>query len=187
MVSPEEITMPRIAKHRTMRSNVPAESPTNYYLRNLYYPFSDNAILQLDQPFSGHAEAVMRLSSLFPANVVTAILCEVQQAFNLFLPLLQAPLIKVKAQFLLWQRFCQNHFDVVLGKRAYKLCLPDIFPATKLLLSILAALQVSSATAEQSFSKLLQIKSDLQTTMGQAHLNGPYCISLMTFQLALVL
>ena len=41
MVSPEEISMRRIVKHQTMRSNVPAESPKNYYLRNLYYPFLD--------------------------------------------------------------------------------------------------------------------------------------------------
>ena len=59
MVSPEEISMPRIVKHQTMRSNVPAESPKNYYLRNLYYPFLDSVILQLDQRISGHAEAVM--------------------------------------------------------------------------------------------------------------------------------
>ena len=71
-------------------------------------------ILQLDQRFSGRAEAVMRLSSLLPANVVTANFCEVDPAVNLFLPFLQAPLIKVKAQFLLWQRFCQNHSDVVV-------------------------------------------------------------------------
>ena len=35
MVSPEKISMPRIVKHQTMRSNVPVESPKNYYLHNL--------------------------------------------------------------------------------------------------------------------------------------------------------
>ena len=39
MVSPEEISMPLIVKHQTTRSNVSAESPKNYYLRNLYYQF----------------------------------------------------------------------------------------------------------------------------------------------------
>ena len=42
MVSPEEISIPRIVKHQTMHSNVPAETPKNYYLRSLYYPFLDN-------------------------------------------------------------------------------------------------------------------------------------------------
>ena len=110
MVSPGEISMPRIVKHQTMSSNVPAESPKNYYLCNLYYPFLDSVILQLDQRFSGHAEAVMRLSSLLPANVVTANFCEVEPAVNLFLPLLQPPLIKVKAQFLSWQSFLSKSF-----------------------------------------------------------------------------
>ena len=39
MVSPEEISMSRIVKHQTMRSNLPVESPKNFYLRNLYYQF----------------------------------------------------------------------------------------------------------------------------------------------------
>ena len=69
MVSPEEISSPRIVKHQTMSCNVPAESPKNYYILNLYYPSLDSVILQLDQRFSGHAEAVMRLSSLLPIFV----------------------------------------------------------------------------------------------------------------------
>ena len=63
LVSPEEISKPRIVKHQTIRSNVPAESPKNYFLRNLYHQFLDSVILQLDQQFSGQAEAVKRLSS----------------------------------------------------------------------------------------------------------------------------
>ena len=51
MMSPQKISMQRVVKHQTMRSNVPAESPKNYYLRNLYYPFVDSVILQLDQRF----------------------------------------------------------------------------------------------------------------------------------------
>ena len=100
MMSPEEISMTRIVKHQTMRSNVPAELTKNCNLRNLYYLFLDKVILQFDQQFSGHAEAVMRLSSLLPPNVVTANFCEVETAVNLFLPLLKEPLINVKAQFL---------------------------------------------------------------------------------------
>ena len=84
-----------------MRSNVPAESSKNYYLRNLYYPFFGRVILQLDQRFSGPAEALMRLSLLLPANVVTANFCKVKPAVNVFLPFLQEPLTKAKARFLL--------------------------------------------------------------------------------------
>ena len=49
MASPEETSMPRTVKHHTMRSNVLAEPPKSYYLRNLYNPFFDSVILQLDQ------------------------------------------------------------------------------------------------------------------------------------------
>ena len=95
MVSPEGITMTRIVQHQTIRRNVPAESPKNCFLRNLYYQCLDSVILQLDQRFSGHTETIMQLSLLLPANVITANFCEVEPAVNMFLPLLQAPLIKV--------------------------------------------------------------------------------------------
>ena len=80
----------------------------------------------------------MRLSSLLPAYAVNINFCEVEPAVNLFLPLLQAPLIKVKPQH---QNdfdkkqvplvFCQNHSDVVVCKRAYKFCQPDSFFCNK--------------------------------------------------------
>ena len=41
-----------------------------------------------------------------------------------------------------------------------------------MLLSILATLPVSSATAERSFSALRLLKSDLRAAMGQACLDG---------------
>ena len=89
MVSLEEISMPCIVKHQAMRRGVSVllstESPKNYYLLNLYYPFLDGVILHLDQRFAGHAEVVMLLSSLFLANVVTANFCKVEPAVNLFL------------------------------------------------------------------------------------------------------
>ena len=110
----------------------------------------------------------MPVSSLLPANVVTANLCEVEPAVNLLLPLLQAPPIKVKVSFLLWQSFYQNHSDVVVWKRAYRLSQPDIFPAIKILLSILATLAVSSATAERSFSTLRLIKSGFTNKYGSS-------------------
>ena len=150
MVAPEEISMPGIVKCQTIHSNVQAETPENYYLGNLYYPFLDRVILQRDQRFSGHAEATMRLSSILSINVVAANFFEIEPAVNVFVPLLQEPLIKVETRFMLCQRFCQNHSEVVVWKRGYKLCQPNIFPAIKILLSILS----------QHFEYLLPLPND---------------------------
>ena len=75
IVSSEEISMPRIVKHQTMCSNVPAESFKNYYLRNLTYPFFKQCGFAVRSTIFGPAKAVLRLSLLFPANVVTANFC----------------------------------------------------------------------------------------------------------------
>ena len=90
MTSPKEISMPRIVKNQTIRSNVPTESSDNCYPRNLYYPFLDSVILQLDQQFSGHAEDIMRLSSLLPANVVTVNFVKLNQQSICFFPVTSA-------------------------------------------------------------------------------------------------
>ena len=172
IVAPAEMCMPRIAKHQTMRNNTPAGTPKLYYLRNLYYPFLDNIISQLEQRFSDHAKTVMQLSLLLPANIATVDFRDIEPAVILYLPLLQMPLMTVKAEFLLWQSLCQKHSEIVTWKRAYELCQKDVFPAIKKLLSVLATLPVSSATAERSFSALRLIKSDLRTTMTQSRLNG---------------
>ena len=172
IVAPAEVCMPRIAKHQTMRNNTPAGTPKLYYLRNLYYPFLDNIISQLEQRFSDHAKTVMQLSSLLPANIATVDFRDIEPAVILYLPLLQMPLMTVKTEFPLWQSLCQKHSEIVIWKRAYELCQKDVFPAIKKLLSVLATLPVSSATAERSFSALRLIKSDLRTTMTQSRLNG---------------
>ena len=107
MTSPEEISMPRNVKHQTMRSNLQAESPMNYYLRNHFYLLLNSVILQLDQRFSFHAKVVT--------------------------PLIQ----KSKLSSCCGKDFVKIILMVWFGKRlTYKLCQPDIFPAIKILLSI---------------------------------------------------
>ena len=87
----------------------------------------------------------MQFSLLLPANF-----CEVEQAINRFLSLLQAPLIKVKAHFLLWQRLCQNHADVLVGRGLTNFDLPDSFFCIKEIIQAVILVS-SSANAKQSF------------------------------------
>ena len=83
-MAPDEISVPRIVKHQTMRSNVPAETRKNCYFRNLCDPFLERVVLDLDRRFSVHDEAVVRLSSILPANAVNANFCKIEPAVNVF-------------------------------------------------------------------------------------------------------
>ena len=69
-------------------------------------------------------------------------------------------------------KILSKSFFVVVWKRVYKLCQPDIFATINLLLRILATLSVSFATVKRSFSMLQLITSDLPTTFGQTRLNS---------------
>ena len=113
--------MPSIVKCQTMHSNEPAETSKNYYLRNLYCPFLDCDFAARSTKFFGHAEAITRRSSILPTNIVTANFCKIEPEDNVFFVTTGA-LIKLKAQFLLWKRFCQNHSEAMVWIRACKLC-----------------------------------------------------------------
>ena len=161
-----------------MRSNAPVESPRNYYLRNLYYPFLDGVIVQLDQRFF-----LVMLKLLYDwvrysqPMLLLPIFVTLNQQSICFFPYYRRQWQKSKLS-----SYCGKDLvkmilmfwlgKVVIWKRAYKLYQTHIFLAIKILLSILATFSVSSSTADRLSSTLRLIKSDLRTTMGQARLNG---------------
>lgn len=64
-----ETTMPRIAKTQQHRSNIPALNPKEYYKLNLFFPFMDFIISELETRFSTaeHSNNIA-LHGLIPAS-----------------------------------------------------------------------------------------------------------------------
>ena len=123
-------------------------------------------ILQLDQQFSGHAEAVVRLSSFHPANVVTANFCEVEPAVNLFIFIFTGATDKSQSSVsavakILSKSFCCCDLEKSLQglPTGYYSCNKNTTQYSS------NSFSLSYATVEQSVSTLQLIKSDLQTSM----------------------
>ena len=62
------ITIPRICKYQQHRSNVPADSPSEYYKRFLGIPFLDSLLSQMNERFFIENRVVQSLMSLCPSN-----------------------------------------------------------------------------------------------------------------------
>ena len=87
------------------------------------------------------------------------------------MPLLQASVAEVEAQFSLWQKL-SKHLEISGWKSAYQLCDIDIYPAIRLLLSVFGTLSVFLATAARLFSALRLLKSNLRTTKTESRRHG---------------
>ena len=107
----------------------------------------------------------MQLSFLLPANCLNAQFSDNESVVALFMPLLQTFVAEVEAQFSLWQKLSERHLEILDWKSAYQQCDFDIYPAIRILLSILDTLPVSSVAPKKSFSAVSFLKSNLRTTM----------------------
>ena len=50
-------SQPRVAGKQMHRQNTKADTPEEYYLKNLGIPFTDHLIMELDEQFSGKMQA----------------------------------------------------------------------------------------------------------------------------------
>ena len=61
-----EIRMPRIVSNQRNRSNAPASDALEYYTRNVFLPYVDCILSQLQERFSGHESTWQNLRYLIP-------------------------------------------------------------------------------------------------------------------------
>ena len=61
------IEIPRLTSRQMHRNNAPADSPLEHFRRNMFYPFVDTCISQLQQRFAPHCLKASPLSALILA------------------------------------------------------------------------------------------------------------------------
>ncbi|CAH1968929.1 unnamed protein product [Acanthoscelides obtectus] len=173
-MSSGDIVVPRITGRQTLRNNIAAETAEIYYRRNVFYPFIDHVIAELDARFKPHESTIEGIQMLLPEKTsndsrIKENLEKIAQTFlggenegTIFL-----------SEYEIWH----NHWKSVAQKPATVLdaidnCDDQSFPSIKKLLIILATLPVSTATPERSFSTLKRLKTYLRNKMGDERLTG---------------
>lgn len=176
-----EPSLPRVCARQTHRSNVPSQTPKEYYRRTITIPLLDHMLTEIDRRFSTHQQTAVTGLYLIPSILVNKTLVEVTskitelgEMYDSDLPSPSSLQSEVHTWYLRWRKEKQEHGEQALPT-SLSLTLPhlsSLFPNITELLHILCTLPVTSCSAERSFSGLKRIKTALRSTMGNERLTS---------------
>ena len=167
------LVKPRITTVQRHRANAAHnDQPSDYYRINVFYPFIDHVVGELERKFSIQQEGLIAAQNLFP----------------LYLPkLTDRHIEKIKNYFSKHLDFSENsNFDAELARWRMKHAMepeseqegamPDCssqeFPAIHKVLSIFLTTPVGSVSCERSFSALRRLKLWTRSPMTEDRLSG---------------
>ena len=177
-----QITLPRMCSRQTKRSNVPANSPEEYYKRSIFIPFVDHLIQELSARFSPENETIAFLQSLLPQNLEKQLPENFMDHVNLYHTLMPNVTKDIfEAERNVWREYCISNTSGECGSKSaidtYLRCNEKFYPNVKMLLRILITLPVTTSSVERSFSTLRRLKTYLRNCTKESRLNG---LTLMT-------
>ena len=174
-------SMPRLSGRQQNRSNTPASSPSQYFLRTISIPMLDHLLQELKTRFDDSQRTTLQGFCLIPSimvsmnlEIVLSKLGELGNMYSSDLPYVSSLKSEGLSWYIKWRDQATEHGAASLPSSLHH-TLPQVsqmFPNIKTLLLILCSLAVTSCTAERSFSALKRIKSSLRSTMGNNRLSS---------------
>ena len=174
-------SIPRTCRLQTQRSNVPADSPSQYYLRTLSIPIIDHLLSELTTRFSSHHKTALLGFCLIPVALISmssesfSESCfKLAEMYRGDLPSPKSFSSEIETWKVKWQQHFRNHGDASLPDCPSN-TLPEttnMYPNIKVLLTILATLPVTTCSAERSFSSLKRTKTSLRSSMTTTRLTN---------------
>ena len=160
-----EPSLPRLCARQTHRSNVPSQTPKEYYRRTITIPLLDHMLSEMDRRFSTHQQTAVTGLYLVPAILVTKTLEEATSTlvklgdmYSNDLPNPSSLQSEIHTWYLKWRQEKQDHGEQSLPT-SLMFTLPhasSLFPnITELLhIHVLCMLPVTSCSAKRSFRQL---------------------------------
>ncbi|XP_072391085.1 52 kDa repressor of the inhibitor of the protein kinase-like [Diabrotica undecimpunctata] len=167
-----DITVPRVSRRQLNRNNIPGDTAEVYYRRNIFYPFIQHVVTELDARFKPHEEAISGIQLLLPdrtQNTERAKKC-IAGIGEIFLR--EVEIKHLVSEYELWHNHWCNQEQPSTALEAMDRRDEIFFPTVRKLLQILATLPVSTATPERTFSSLKRLKTYLRNRMGDERLTG---------------
>ena len=142
-------SLPRVCGRQRHRSNVPAETPSEYYRRNLSIPVLDHLLSELDTRFTTHQQTALQGLNLIPSVLVTKSveeispkICQLGQMYECDLPHGSSLPSELHCWHMKWKQQEEEHGQASLPTSP-SLSLPHasaMFPNIKVLLLTLCTL-----------------------------------------------
>lgn len=178
-----ELTIPRRPGRATYRENYNTNSAEEYYRLSIYVPMIDYVLSDLRERFAIETLEIFNLSCFVPENTLNnypgdEILKALVDRFGNLLDVNKsaAPLL-LSGEMLLWREkwLQEKQREVELPRTALDIlakCDKNAFPLIHELVTIMATIPVTNASAERSFSSLRRLKTYLRSTMTENRLLG---------------
>lgn len=171
-----ELSLPRLCGRQTHRSNIPSQTPKEYYRRIITIPLLDHMISEMSTRFTKHQQQALSGLVLIPSVIITKPLLEATRVVSEFgemysndLPSPSSLQSEIHTWYLKWTQAQESLPTSLVSTLPYA---TSMFPNIKELLHILCTLPVTSCSAERSFSGLKRIKTVIRSTMGNERLTA---------------
>jgi len=169
------IEIPRRCNRMTQRSNVPAETASEYFKRSVYFPFLDNLIQQFESRFGSLSQQAVRGMNLIPANTASIDTDTVSALVSYYSDDMPSP-ATFHQEVKLWQRMWQNKTDedrltTLSATLSDSSACPLVYPNITKILHLLIT-SVTSCGVERANSSLRFVKSTLRSSMGEERFNA---------------
>lgn len=159
---------PRVAARQVHRNNIPADTLEDYWRLNLYLPFMDHLLTELEDRL---CNALPRMKAQYLlshkiAQLTPEIMEDIRNEYANFIDM-----DELDTELEVWRHRLSHGAvvnNLVEGVDATYQLLPNIHIIFKILLTM----PVSTATAERSFSSLRRLKTYLRSTMSEQRLSG---------------
>lgn len=176
--------LPRLCGRQTHRGNAGVSSPTTpqtYYRINVFIPFLDSVIAQIEEKFITHKNILKMFHILLSPKKIFSSEEEEVAASEELIEMYKDDLGssgEVKAEIELWRMLLRKMYTATAdtktmkGMELLKRCNDELYPNVYKLLKIFCCLPFSNAYTEKSFSSLKRLKTYLRNTMSEQRLNG---------------
>lgn len=172
-----ELKTPRLCGKQRNRSNVETPSTETYYRINVFIPFLDFFINQLNERFEKHESVFLGFQCLFePQPVNEDLKGKFCNLIEFYCEDIHSPPGDILIELKLWHSEIQRQ-ELVLADvfksvtKALDICDVTLYPNIYRLLKILCTLPVTTCTAERTFSTLKRVKTYLRNTTGQVRID----------------
>ena len=167
-------SQPRRALHQQQRPNTAAANPSDFWKRNMYLPFIDHLVTELENRLlqgSDRFKAQFLLPSKV-ANLTDDNARDIYAAFQPDLPDDEMTFVREARRWKVrWENVNQQDpFDCLAETLATTN--RDLYPNMSVCPNVLLVRPVSTATAERSFSTMRRVKTYLRSTMSTGWMSG---------------
>ena len=174
-------SVPRTCGRQIHRSNIPADTPSEYYCCIIYIPLIDHLLSEMNSRFSTHQKSALLGLAIVPSIMVTLSTEECNTKVSLLANMYQDDQpspdcfhSELHCWQMKWMQQLEEHGPSSLPSSPTQTLrhATSMFPNIKALVSILCTLPITSCSAERSFSKLKMIKNPFRSSMTTHRLTG---------------